>query len=398
MSDNTLVQRIQNFNQHRDPERLILKYQAMRRDAFVFLRGTCHLFYEDLPQDTVLSQTPASWICGDLHLENFGTYKADNRLVYFDLNDFDEAILAPCNWELARFLTSVLIGVETLGIDNEDALKLSEQFLQSYTQTLVGGKAFWLERSTAKGMIKALLKDLKNRSRATFIDQRTETHQHQLQLHIDGKKTLAVSEADYQKVEQALIQFADTQRNPKFFKVLDIAKRIAGMGSLGLERYVVLVHGKGNKGGHYLLDLKYQPPSSLKPILPQPAWRNEAERVITIQNHLQAVAPACLTALEINGKSFSLKELLPTQDRLRLELWNGKFARLEKVLQSMGMLVASAHLRGSSWQGAATIDEWMAFGARTDWQTPLLDYAKTYAQQVKNDWQYFKDAFNEHIS
>jgi uncharacterized protein (DUF2252 family) len=95
MSNNRLIQRIQDFNQNRDPERLALKYQAMRRDAFVFLRGTCHLFYEDFPQETVLNQSPAAWMCGDLHFENFGSYKADNRLIYFDLNDFDEAILAP---------------------------------------------------------------------------------------------------------------------------------------------------------------------------------------------------------------------------------------------------------------------------------------------------------------
>jgi len=387
----TLIQRIQDFNQGRDPERLTLKYQAMRRDAFVFLRGTCHLFYEDYPQETFLNQVPAAWICGDLHLENFGTYKANNRLVYFDLNDFDETILAPCTWELARFLTSVLIGAETLNVSHNDALKLCEHFLQHYTQTLRSGKALWLERSTAKGMIKQLLKDLKNRSRVDFIDQRTEKGK----LKIDGKKTLAVSEEDYQTVEQAIHQFGETQEKYKFFKVLDIAKRIAGTGSLGLERYAILIHGKGSKEGHYLLDLKHQQGSSLKPILEQPQWKNEVERVISVQCHAQAVAPAFFSALEIEERSYTLKELLPTQDRLHLDLWDGKFSRLEKVLQAMGMLVASAHLRTGGWKGAAIIDEWMAFGERTDWQIPLLEYVKDYHQQVKNDWQHFCAAFDE---
>ena len=63
----------------------------MCEDAFAFLRSTCHLFYEDWPADTPLNEAPLAWICGHLHLENFGTFKGDNRLAYFDINDFDEA-------------------------------------------------------------------------------------------------------------------------------------------------------------------------------------------------------------------------------------------------------------------------------------------------------------------
>ena len=88
-----VVKRITTFDQGREPERLAIKYALMRKDAFVFMRGTCHLFYEDL-DPAALPASPLVWCCGDLHLENLGTYKGDNRLVYFDLNDFDEACLA----------------------------------------------------------------------------------------------------------------------------------------------------------------------------------------------------------------------------------------------------------------------------------------------------------------
>ena len=90
-----IVLNILNFNAGRDSERLTMKYHNMRRDAFVFLRGTCHLFYARLPSHTLFQRAPLAWCCGDMHLENFGSYKADNRLVYFDINDFDEAALAP---------------------------------------------------------------------------------------------------------------------------------------------------------------------------------------------------------------------------------------------------------------------------------------------------------------
>src|SRR6185437_16673673 len=93
-------ERIAKFNKDREPQFLQMKYKNMRQDVFRFYRGTSHLYYEDLGQakDKAIDNSPLTWVCGDLHLENFGSYKADNRLVYFDLNDFDDAALAPCLW------------------------------------------------------------------------------------------------------------------------------------------------------------------------------------------------------------------------------------------------------------------------------------------------------------
>src|SRR5215470_1126876 len=85
--------RIRRYNEGRDPERLRLKYRAMAKSAFAFLRGTCHLFWEDWDGGQALDRTPLAWACGDLHVENFGAFKGDNRLDYYDLNDFDEAAL-----------------------------------------------------------------------------------------------------------------------------------------------------------------------------------------------------------------------------------------------------------------------------------------------------------------
>jgi len=89
--------RIVRFNDGRDPERLRLKYRAMAKSAFAFFRGTCHLFWEDWAGGGILDRAPVAWACGDLHFENFGAFKGDNRLDYFDLNDFDESALAPCH-------------------------------------------------------------------------------------------------------------------------------------------------------------------------------------------------------------------------------------------------------------------------------------------------------------
>jgi uncharacterized protein (DUF2252 family) len=386
-----VVERIRTFNQGRDPERLTLKYQAMRTTAFAFLRGTCHLFYQDWPACSPLNDAPPTWICGDLHLENFGSFKGENRLTYFDLNDFDEAVLAPATWDLARFLTSVRIGADTLGVNASEAIALCHCFLDSYVGALGEGKALWLERATAEGMVKQLLSGIGKRSRPEFHDSRTKIQGGKRVLRCDGKRALSAAEADKEKVLSFMAEFAERQPNRKFFKVLDVARRIAGTGSLGMERYVILVQGLGSPAGNYLLDLKHEAGAASAPYvpLPQPPWGTEAERVVAIQRRVQAASPAFLNAVRIGERSYVLSELLPSEDRLRLELWNGKLRRLERVMDAMGRVVAWSHLRSGGRQGSAIADEWLAFAARSDWRPPLLEYADGYARQVVVDWNAF---------
>jgi len=392
MKQASVWQRIEAFNQGRDPERLYLKYRAMQQDTFAFLRGAAHVFYQDWPQESELNQAPLGWVSGDLHFENFGSYKGDNRLSYFDINDFDEAALAPCTWDLARFLCSLLVGSQTLGVEQAQALKLCEVFIDAYSQELAECKPRWVERSTAKGMIRDLLKNLKTRSRAHLLQERTVKYHEQRVLKVDGIKALAADAESKQRVTALIDLYAARQSNPEFFQVLDVARRIAGTGSLGLERYVILVYGYGD-GYHYLLDLKYQPGSSLAPYLrtPQPAWANEAERVAVLQHRSQAIAPAFLSTLVDGKQSYLLKELMPQQDRLHLRHWNGKISRLQKVVHSMGELVAWQHIRTGGWQGSAIADEWQQYGRQTAWRQPLLEYALSYSRQVRLDWLSFKE-------
>src|SRR5713226_3814007 len=133
---NNAVERIQAFNAGRDPRLLQMKYKLMQHDVFAFYRGTCHLFYQDWPADSLLNAAPSAWLCGDLHLENFGSYKGDNRLVYFDINDFDEACLAPCLYEIIRLLTSVLVAASDLHLTRAQALALCHTAVDAYGAAL----------------------------------------------------------------------------------------------------------------------------------------------------------------------------------------------------------------------------------------------------------------------
>ncbi len=384
------------YNADREPERVSMKYKALAKDPFLFLRGTCHLFYQDFPGTMRHGQGPLAWICGDLHLENFGSYKGDNRLTYFDLNDFGEAVLAPANWELARFLVSVLVAADGLGVDAPLATQLCNDFLDAYVAALAKGKPRWVERPVASGMVKDLLQSVKTRSRADFLDERCKLVGGKRTLRLDPAKTLPVTAAERKRVGAFMADFAKRQASPAFFKLLDVARRIAGTGSLGLERYVILVQGRGGADGHFLLDLKYAPESALAPFVPcpQPAWESQAQRIVTVQQRVQAIEPAFLEAVRIGKHSYVLQEMLPSQDRLDLDTWKGKPQRLAGVMRCMGEIVAWDQLRASGRQGAADADALIAHAAvAPSWRAELLAYAHSYRDQVVADWKQYRTAF-----
>jgi uncharacterized protein (DUF2252 family) len=391
-----VVDRIIAFNAGREPERLRLKYQAMYASAFRFLRGTCHLFYHDWPRHTPLNSAPPAWISGDLHLENFGTYKGDDGIIYFDINDFDEAVLAPFTWEPARLATSILVAAGEYDVGRGEAVRMARCCLESCAEALARGKARRVERLVADGMIRTLLDTLLLRKRAALLRSRTEMKGRKSVLRT-GKRALPATAAERRLVTRVMGRFARGQEDPGFFRVLDVARRVAGTASLGVPRYVVLVYGRGGPDDHYLLDLKAARPSTLAKRSPcrQPRWHDEAERVATLQDSLQSVAPALLTPVTLGRDAFVLRELQPTEDRLDLSRWGGALDDVEYAMRTMGHLSAWAALRSSGRRGSASADELVAFARRPAWRGQVLRYAQRAARQVDQDWRAFRKAVKQ---
>ena len=392
-----LIERITRFNRGRDRERLALKYAAMQDNALAFFRGTCHLFAEDWPQEDTLNDAPAVWACGDLHIENFGTYKGDNRLVYFDIADVDEALLAPCTWDLARLLASAMIAAKMHRLKRKHAVAHCNTFLDAYTVALRDGKARWIERGTAQGLIAAVLSGLEKRTQRSFITKRTVAKAGKTRLRVDGKHTLAVGDRDRKHVKRFMRAFAAKQAYPKFFRVLDVARRIAGTGSLGLPRYTVLVDGRGAPGEHFLLDLKFAPPSALGRYVNtrQPRWDNEAVRVVEAERRMQAIAPALLRPVIVDSEPYVLRELMPSQDKLDLEAWNGAEPLFDALARDLGFLVAWSELRSGGRDGSATTDELIAFAVRRRWRKAVLGWAEEYQGVAERDWKEFREAYRD---
>jgi uncharacterized protein (DUF2252 family) len=127
----------------------------------------------------------------------------------------------------------------------------------------------------------------------------------------------------------------------------------------------------------------------------QPAWKSEPDRVVAIQQRMQAVAPALLDAMKIGRGGYVLRELQPSKDRLTLKDAKSHPRRLRSVIETMGRVTAWAQFRSSGRQGSAAADDLIRFADKGGWQRLLIDYGRAYAPQVERDYKVFVDAQKE---
>ena len=360
------VEAIAEVNRGRDPQLLARKFEAMAADRFAFLRASAGLAHARLDL-AALPASPVSWVCGDLHLNNFGCYRGLNRLVYFDVNDFDEAARLPLAVDLLRLLGSVLVASPGFALAGEEGSALAAACLARYADALARGKAFWLEPQTARGPIRLLLEQVSARKRRELLERRTRLRRGRRAIVTDGQRLLPLP-ADSpmrERLAEALASLGQLYESPDFFSPRDFARRVAGMGSLGLPRYVALVRGRGDPDRNALIDFKLAAPSSAAAALgtvQQVPWSDQAQRVVTLQDVCQAACPAYLTAMSIGGQPFVVRELQPVEDRIALDRLARQRRRLSETLGSMAEVAAYAQLRGAGRMGGASADAMIEFG------------------------------------
>ena len=400
-------ERIISFNQNRDARFLPMKYKLMASSAFRFFRGSCHLFYEDLAQNQTWDDQTVAWVCGDLHVENFGSYKSAQNVVYFDLNDFDEAALAHPTWEVIRFLSSVFLAGKELNLLEDDLKRIASTLLNDYLTALQLGKAFALEKETLDGILKKYIKDVADRDPIAFLNTHSLLDNHNNRtLIIDNKKYFAIDSREMK--QELIVKFQDylnslntsISESNEEFEVKDMAIRIAGTGSIGLTRYVFLVYHNIEKM-YYLYDVKQAQPSSLtlSPVLKstQPEWKSEAERIQTIQNYMQYITPAGLSHFSFQGLSYVVKALQSEQDKMDFKQCVEKPKKFTDACHNMAKLIAYAQIRSSGRKGSASVDELIEFAKQAqNWKSKLLDYAYNYYQQVLQDYTSFCKAYAAH--
>jgi len=392
----SVYERILAFNKDRLPDIVQLKYTGMAENVYRFYRGTCHLFYEDFCKAEHIPESPLSWICGDLHMENYGSYKGDNRLAYFDLNDFDESVLAPCLWEVSRMVTSIFIAFDNLGIKAEKAAKMAEAYLKTYSARLATGKALSIDPRIASGIVGVFLTKADQRKQKDLVKKLTNQRKHRLHLITDTRHFTIENETYKKELSQFINHWMENSAAKEYnYKVIDCVFRIAGTGSIGVKRYMFLLESKKN-GKFLLVDMKQARPSSVQAYLniKQPEWQTEAMRVTQIKQRMQNVSVALLGTGMFKGDSYVIQEMQPTEDRINFELIKNRYDDIRLVIEDMALLTASAQLRSTGRQGSAIADGLMEFGYNTNWHEAILKYAGKYAGQVKQDYEQYMSDYN----
>jgi uncharacterized protein (DUF2252 family) len=273
---------------------------------------------------------------------------------------------------------------------------LCECFLLSYIAAITTGKPQWLEREVAQGLVRRLLEKSRRRTARDLLDLRTRTTAGRRRIVVDGRYALPATVTNKRRVKSLMKAFAVTQTDPAAFKVLDVSRRIAGKGSLGVERYVVLVRGAGSPNGNYLLDLKQARPSSLAACckLRQPRWNNEAQRVVATQGLIQAVSPALLQDVKIGKTPFVLRVLQPGEDKIDLNKQKPAFDELHELMQSLGKIVAWGELRGCGRGGASSIDDLVAYWGKPKKVKNVMRLAQECAGHANSQWQEYCVAYD----
>lgn len=405
MHDSTRA--ILEYNAGRDPERLTRKLAAIAADPFSFFRGTNNLYAASLADSPLVHEAPRTLVCGDLHLENYGSFKGDNGLVYFDMNDFDEAAGAPFTVDLVRVLSSLQVAARGWKLADEDAGNLCRRFLETYAAALVEGKPRWVERATAVGIVRDLLRGLRTRKREPYLRERTVRDGNQIKLRVDGRRTLAASKDEARRARHILEAYAQQGNgHGQRFVAVDVARRIAGTGSLGLERYVVLARPEKAPDMLRLIDIKLSVPSvwagALGASCSVASWHSEAARVVGIQRVSQAVSPALLRPVVWGPKgerpqSYLVKSLQPTADRVSLGTGKHVVANLDDALQTMARVAAWCHLRGCGRFGTDLVAQVQDYAAGTAWRKSALKLAAHGRQVSLRQWREFAEDYREAV-
>ena len=386
-----LLRRLVAHDRTRDPALVARKHDRMRASPFAFLRGSCRLFYDTLPSAT--GREPLVWGCGDLHLENFGSYRGENRLTYFDLNDFDDATCLPATAELVRLVASILLAAEEMDLPRAAATGLARTFLEAHRAALVRGAPRWVERESARGIVRTLLDQVGHRTRKGLLLRRTSGTGTARRLQIDGERQLAVDGRLKRQVRVALVRAFRDDPTWGGLRVLDVAHRVAGVGSLGVQRYVALVR-PALTGKSTLLDLKEARPTDavVAGAARRPRFASDVERVVTLQARLQAMPPALLRGIRVRERGFVLRELQPSADRVELAAWRDQPTALTELMSTLADVVAWARLRSSGRGGADNADQLIAWATDRAWVADTLARGKQAAAQVKEQFRAFDRA------
>ncbi len=388
-------------NKGRQAHLVPLRMGRMAASPFAFLRGSACVMASDL------STSPVSGIPvvmdGDAHLNNFGMYGTPQREVVFDLNDFDEAVIGPWEWDLKRLVASVNVAGRQNGLNRRERAAAVRKSVDGYRFNVdrlqdMGVLDTWYLHAypgrdnpiakpdpKARAVISKVLAKAQRTDNIHLLPKVAERAGDGTWRFRDDPPVLTrVDPANMKTVLRALNQYAETlplERRLMLgrYHVADVAHRVVGVGSVGTRAYLVLLFGNGDDDPLFL-QVKESVEAAHAPYLPPlpPEFRHHGKRVLTGQRAMQASSDPLLGYTSIDGRDYYVRQMKNLKASIPVEWLTG--ASFNFYVWACGTILARAHSRTGD---PACIAGYCGNASVLD--EALAEWAESYGDQTEQD-------------
>src|SRR5215213_3605503 len=386
------------------PDLAPIRYARMMASPFALMRGSAIVMANDLastPQSGIQAQ-----LCGDAHLLNFGMYASPERALLFDLNDFDETLPGPWEWDVKRLAASFVVAGRDNGFDAADCRKAAQASVASYRQRMaefsgMGELEVWYSRvgeeeafgllsgaRTNKKITKKFNKAVRKargRNSLQALSKLTRLVDGRQMISDDPPLLVRMPEGDELRVQihDILEGYKTTLQDDRRhllerYRFVDAARKVVGVGSVGTRAYVVLLVGCGEDDPLFL-QVKEAGPSVLEAHVPPGAYEHQGQRVVAGQRLMQAASDIFLGWFRgPEGRDFYWRQLRDMKGSAEVERMSAEglaiYARL------CGWALARAHARSGD---RAKMSAYLGKSERFD--RAIADFAQSYADQTERD-------------
>ncbi|MGB6133123.1 MAG: DUF2252 domain-containing protein [Acidobacteriaceae bacterium] len=376
----------------RIPQLVTLKYERMLASPFGFFRGAVPAMAADLallPHTGIVNQ-----ICGDAHVRNLGAFAAPDGRLLFDINDFDETIRGPFEWDLKRLATSlVLAGRETGARDLREAVL---RFVAAY-QKLVGTLARMPVIDVARYQVHRLQRispisdALLKAERATplhTLEALTEEGKHGRVFRSEPPLLRRLTPQQARPVLASLKPYRECllperQHFLAQYRPRDVAFKVVGTGSVGLRDYLVFLEGNGPRDPLFL-QIKEQPGSAYAPYLPAAVGpTHQGRRVADGQRAMQFASDPFLGWTTIASREYLVRQLNDHKGSIEIDDLKGQ--GLIDYAEMCGDLLARGHARSGD---ACLLAGYLGSGEK--FAAAIAKFANAYSDQTEADWKELK--------
>ncbi len=400
---------LEESNETRLQNLVPIRYGRMSMSPFAFLRGSPGVMANDL------AKTPTSGIqaqlCGDAHLSNFGVYASPERRQVFDVNDFDETLAGPWEWDVKRLAASVLVAARQNGYSAREGRKAVLRCMQRYRENmrqfaLMNHLDVWYFHLDAQGIL-AMVRDMAGRKELQKRVERASARASKRTRIQTFPRLVEAANGQYRiKDEPPLIYHydpldtgrdnLDTEQWAAFvtdylmtlpeerrmiiqrYRSVDIAQKVVGVGSVGTRCSVVLLLGGAEGDDPLFMQIKEAQASVLEPYLGASAYPNHAERVVKGQRLLQAASDILLGWSHFNGRDYYGRQLHDMKFSAEIETMGP--ITFTAYAEICGATLARAHARTSD---PAQISGYL--GSRDVFDRAIASFAEVYADQTERD-------------